>query len=133
MRRALFTITLIAFLAVPMSAQTAVVTNDTKAIFATLVRWADAVRDRDLKTLEALFADDVIITLVDGQTRGKAQELDAFRPDPNVRTISIVNEAVGVKMFTDAAVVTALVRMRFAAGSRESSLAMRYTAVFARK
>src|SRR5688572_27688296 len=99
MRLALLTICLIAFFAVPVSAQTAVITNDTKVIFATLVRWADAVRDRDLKTLDALFADDVIITLTDGQTRGKAQELDAFRPDRNVKTTSIVNEDVSVKMF----------------------------------
>src|SRR5688500_17891458 len=107
MRRIVLAVFSVALFALPVSAQTAVVTTETKEIFAALVRWADAVRDRDIKTLEALFADDVIITLIDGQTRGKVQEIEAFRPVRSVKTISIVNEDVAVKMFTDAAVVTA--------------------------
>ena len=122
------------FLSVTVLAQEKpAVSNETKEVFATIVRWSEAFRDRDMKTLEALFADDAVITLSDGRVRGKAEEVEALKPDPNIKTISVVNEDIGVKRFGDVAVVTALTRMDYVAGGKDSSLAMRYTAVFVKK
>ncbi len=99
-------------------------------IMGTVSKWADAVRDRDVKRLEAIFAEDVIITTFDGKVRGKAAELDAMKPIANMRTSSVANEDVVVKVYGDVGVVTALTRMKFVSNGTESNLALRYTAVF---
>lgn len=103
-------------------------------VIATVAKWAEAVRDRDVKALDQIFDDDVIITTMDGRTRGKVEELDAFKPNPNIRYASVANEDVAMKLFGDIVVVTGLTKMRMV-GTRnnESRLAMRYTAVFAKK
>ncbi|MGD9563660.1 MAG: nuclear transport factor 2 family protein [Pyrinomonadaceae bacterium] len=103
-------------------------------VVATIAKWADAVRDRDVKALDSIFDDEVIITTYDGKTRGKAEELGVMKPSPNFRMSSVANEDMAIKLFGDVAVVTALTKMKMiAAGGRESSLAMRYTAVFVKK
>lgn len=102
-------------------------------VMATLAVWADAVRDRDAKALELLFADDLVITTHDGKVRGKKEELEVLKPNPNLETVAIENEDVGIKVFGDAAVVTALTKMRFVASGKESQVAMRYTAVFVKR
>jgi len=104
-----------------------------REIMETLNAWSAAVRDRDAKQLEAIFADDVVITTFDGKVRGKAEEMEAMKPIPNLRTSSVTNEDVGVKVFGDVGVVTALTRMKFVSNGNESSLAMRYTAVFVKR
>ncbi|MBK9155855.1 MAG: nuclear transport factor 2 family protein [Chloracidobacterium sp.] len=104
-----------------------------REIMETLNAWAAAVRDRDAKRLEAIFADDVIITTFDGKVRGKAEEMEAMKPNPNLRTSSVTNEDVGIKVFGDAGVVTALTRMKFVSNGTESSFALRYTAVFVKR
>ncbi len=107
--------------------------NNAKEVFATIVKWADAVRDRDMKVLGELFADDLIVTSHDGKTRGKKEELEVLRPDPNVKTLSVANDDIGVRVFGEVAVVTALTRMQFVIGGKEVPVAMRYTAVFVKK
>lgn len=104
-----------------------------REIMEALNAWAAAVRDRDAKRLEAIFADDVIITTFDGKVRGKAEEMEAMKPNPNLRTSSVTNEDVGVKVFGDVGVVTALTRMKFVSNGAESSFALRYTAVFVKR
>lgn len=103
-------------------------------VIATVAKWAEAVRDRDTKALDLIFDDEAIITTFDGKTRGKAEELQAMRPNPNMQSVSVTNEDVAIKLFGDVAVVTALTRMRATmAGGRQSSMALRYTAVFVKK
>jgi uncharacterized protein (TIGR02246 family) len=102
-------------------------------VMAALVVWADAVRDRDAKRLDLLFAEDAVITTYDGKVRGKNEELDVLRPDPAVRTVSVVNDDVGIKIFGDVAVVTALTKMDFIANEKGSSVSLRYTAVFVKR
>ncbi len=99
----------------------------------TLAKWTDAVRDRDMKALDELFAEELFITTFDGKTRGKKEELEVLKPNPNVRTVSIVNEDVGVKVYGDVAVVTALTKMQFVINEKETPVAMRYTAVFVKR
>ncbi len=102
-------------------------------VIATIAKWAESVRDRDVKALDAIFDDEVIITLWDGKTRGKAEELDAFRPNPNIKYASVANEDVALKLFGDVSVVTGLTKMRIVTAGRESRLALRYTAVLVKK
>ncbi|HTH37568.1 MAG TPA: nuclear transport factor 2 family protein [Pyrinomonadaceae bacterium] len=102
-------------------------------VMATISKWAVAVRDRDAKALEEIFDDEVIITMYDGNTRGKAEEMAAIRPNPNMRLSSVANEDVGIKVFGDVAVVTALTKIKMVAGGKESVIALRYTAVFVKR
>lgn len=102
-------------------------------VMATLAVWADAVRDRDTKALEQIFADDMVVTAFDGSVRGKKEELEVLKPNPNLRTTSVANEDVGLKIFGDVAVVTALTKMEFVGGEKTSQMAMRYTAVFVKR
>lgn len=136
MKRFAFLIGALFFGALSAGAQTVPETGSRRGqeVIATVAKWAEAMRDRDAKALEAIFDDEAIITNVDGRTRGKAEELEAMKPNPNVRVSSVVNEDVAIKLFGDVAVVTALARMKMrAAGGRESSHALRYTAVFVKK
>ena len=102
-------------------------------VIATIAKWAESVRDRDVKALDTIFDDDVIITLWDGKTRGKAEELEAFRPNPNIKFASVANEDVAIKLFGDVSVVTGLSRMRIVTAGREARVALRYTAVLVKK
>jgi len=102
-------------------------------VMAAITAWADAVRDRDMKALDRLFADDLVITTYDGGTRGKKEELEVLKPDPNVRTVSVANEDVAVKLFGDVSVVTALAKMQFVLKAKDTAVALRYTAVFVKR
>jgi ketosteroid isomerase-like protein len=102
-------------------------------LMATLALWADAVRDRNTNTLDEILAEDVVITTFDGKVRGKKVELEAMRPNPAVRTTHVANEDVSLKIFGEVAVVTALTRMDFVANEKDSSIALRYTAVFVKR
>ena len=102
-------------------------------VMATISRWAVAVREGDAKALEAIFDDEAIITTYDGNTRGKAEEMGAMQPNPNVRLSSVSNDDVVIKVFGDVAVVTALTKIKMVAGGKESAFALRYTAVFVKR
>lgn len=102
-------------------------------VLETVAKWADAVRDRDMKALDTLFAEELFITTFDGKTRGKKEELEVLKPNPNVRTVSVENEDVRVKLYGDTAVVTALTKMQFIINEKETPVAMRYTAIFVKR
>jgi uncharacterized protein (TIGR02246 family) len=107
--------------------------DSAKAVMETLVKWADAVRDRDMKTLDRLFADELFVTTSDGKTLGRSEELAALKPTPGVRTVSVTNENIRIKIYGDTAVVTALTKLVFVIKEKETSVAMRYTAVFVKR
>ena len=109
------------------------VTKRGQEIIAMIAKWAEAIRDRDQKALGAILDDEVIVTTHEGKTRGKAQELEALKPNPNIRYSSVDNEDVTMKLFGDIAVVTGLRKMRIAGARTESRLNLRYTAVFAKR
>ena len=133
MKKYVFAVVLTALLAAVGFSQTVAkdvpVTQEGREVFATLTRWADAVRDRDTTALERLFAEELIITTYDGQVRGKAEELEALKPNPNRTTVSIVNEDVKVTFYGTSAVVTALMKIHSRADERDVRSAFRYTAV----
>ena len=107
--------------------------NSAREIFAAIADWAEAVRNRDAKALDKIFETDLIITSFDGTTRGKAEEIEILKPGGVMKMVSISNDDVKVRMFDKTAVVTALTRMNFIVGDKESSSAFRYTAVFIKK
>lgn len=121
---------------VDVSAQQKVTEAEMKSgreIMETITTWAAAVRDRDARRLDAIFSEDAVITTFDGKVRGKAEEMEAMKPDQNLRASAVTNEDVGVKVFGEVGVVTALTRMKFVSNGAESNIAMRYTAVFVKR
>ena len=102
---------------------------------AVINRWADAVKRRDVQVLDRLYANDLFITDQSGATRGKKEELVILSPSPTTRTMSVTNENIVVRAYpkSNAAVVTAIVRMVFRTNGRDSSTAMRYTSVWEKR
>lgn len=98
-------------------------------------RWADAVKRRDVQVLDRLYSNDLFITDYSGATRGKKEELVILSPSPTTRTMSVTNENIVVRAFpkSNAAVVTAIVRMVFRTNGRDTSTAMRYTSVWEKR
>ena len=135
MKQILICLAAAALFALPAYSQplTAEQKNGAEEVLATISKWADAVRDRDQKALDQIFAEDLFITTANGQTRRKQGELDALKPNPNIKTVSIANEDVEVRMLGETAVVTALTKMRFLRDKTEMPVNMRYTAVFAKR
>jgi ketosteroid isomerase-like protein len=113
------------------------ISKDEQEVRAAVKGWADAVAARDTKALDRIFSDDLFITAYDGSTRGKKEELEALRPSPDLKTLAVENEDLRVKIYGKSAaitgVVTAIVKMRFESGGKETSVAFRYTAVFVKK
>lgn len=104
-----------------------------REVFAVVTKWADAVRSRDLKALDNLFEENLIVTTFDGKTHGKKEELEALKPNAAVKTVSIKNEDMKVRVFGIAAVVTALTKMHFVISEKDVYTDFRYTAVFVKQ
>lgn len=106
-----------------------------REVRATIDLWADAVKMRDAKTLTAIFADDLFITDYNGATRGKNEEMEILKPTSAVKTVSVENENIVVRLYGNSktAVVTAVVKMLFEIGGKQSTLAMRYTSVWEKR
>lgn len=75
MRKIVFAVLACAFAVTPCFSQAVAegvpVTKEGREVFAAITKWADAVRSRDMKALDSLFEEDLIITNFDGTTRGK--------------------------------------------------------------
>jgi uncharacterized protein (TIGR02246 family) len=99
----------------------------------TVKQWAASIVSRDMNALAKILADDVVITDYNGKVRGKKEELEILKPSPDVKTISVENEDVNIKVRGKTAIVTALTIMLFNIGSRDTAVSMRYTAVFVKR
>lgn len=102
-------------------------------VSATVKEWAATIVSRDMDALGKILADDIIITDFNGATRGKKEELQVLAPSPGVKTISVENEDVKIKIYGQTAVVTALTRMVFEIVGKETKTLLRYTAVFVKQ
>jgi ketosteroid isomerase-like protein len=109
------------------------ISKEEQEVRAAVKEWAEAMVSRDMSVLDKLFADDLFITAYDGSTRGKKEELEGLEPSPDVKTLSVENEELRVRIYNRSAVVTAIVRMRFEIGGKQTQAAFRYTAVFVKK
>jgi ketosteroid isomerase-like protein len=99
----------------------------------TVKSWAASIVSRDMSALGRILADDIVITDYTGKVRGKAEELEILKPMPHVKTISVDNEDVKIKVYGKTAVVTALTKMKFNIGGMETGMDLRYTAVFVKQ
>ncbi|MBX7053986.1 MAG: nuclear transport factor 2 family protein [Pyrinomonadaceae bacterium] len=125
----------IALSAFSLLGQSTKMSRDETDLRSALGKWAEAVKDRDTAALDALFADDLFITDFGGGTRGKKEELDLLRPSDTVKTVSVSNEDIRVRIYdgSKTAVITAVVRMVFEVGGKRSPMAMRYTSVWEKR
>lgn len=126
---------LVAIGASSASGQASKMSREETEVRAAIGKWANAVKDRDQKALDAIFADDLFITDYNGGTRGKREELEVLKPSETIKTISVSNENIVVRVFerSKAAIVTAVVRMTFEITGKQSSMAMRYTSVWEKR
>ena len=104
-----------------------------KEVRQAVQQWADSILNRDASALDRILHADLIVTTFDGKTRGKAEELTVVKPNPEVKTVSVENEDLRVKIYGKTAVVTALTKMKFVISGRDVNTAMRYTAVFVKQ
>jgi ketosteroid isomerase-like protein len=104
-----------------------------KQVLQVINQWRDAMLVRDMNTLDKIFSDDVIITTFDGSTRGKKEELEAVKPNPDLKTLSIGNKYIRIKVYGQTAVVTALTEMQSSFRGRKMDIFFRFTSVFAKK
>jgi uncharacterized protein (TIGR02246 family) len=111
------------------------ISRDETEVRAAIEKWADAVKDRDQKALDSLFADDLFITDTNGGTRGKKEELQVLKPSETMKTLSVTNENIAVRIYdkSKTAIVTAVVKMIFEISGKQSSMAMRYTSVWEKR
>ena len=111
------------------------ISRDETEVRAAIGKWADAVKDRDQKALDSLFADDLFITDTNGGTRGKKEELQVLKPSETMKTLSVTNENIAVRIYdkSKTAIVTAVVKMIFEISGKQSSMAMRYTSVWEKR
>lgn len=119
----------------PVFGQSAKMSRDETELRSAIGKWAEAVKGRDQNALDALFADDLFITDFNGGTRGKKEELEMLKPSETVKTVSVSNEDVRIRLYggSKTAVVTAVVRMVFEIGGKQSPMAMRYTSVWEKR
>lgn len=104
-----------------------------REVSETVKQWAAAIVSRDMVALGKILADDIEITDFTGKLRGKKEELEVLKPSPDVKTVSVENEDLKIKVYGKTALVTALTVMVFNIGGKDSATSLRYTAVFVKR
>ncbi|MBP6003574.1 MAG: nuclear transport factor 2 family protein [Pyrinomonadaceae bacterium] len=134
-RRCAVVIVAIVLSTFPVFGQSTKMSRDETDVRSAIGKWAEAVKGRDQNALDALFADDLFITDFNGGTRGKKEELEILKPSETVKTVSVSNEDIKVRFYggSKTAVITAVVRMVFDTGGKQTPMAMRYTSVWEKR
>lgn len=123
----------LAFLILLVTTSASAQSKAEREVSETVKQWAATIVSRDMDALGRILADDIIITDFNGGTRGKKEELEVLKPVAGVKTVSVDNEDVKIKIFDKTAVVTALTKMVFDLNGKEATSHMRYTAVFVKR
>ena len=89
--------------------------------------WADAIVRGDMEALDRMFADDM--TVLSGEVRNKAQEMDDLRPNADIKTYFFNTEDVRVRVYGDTAVVTGHAKWRINLKGRDVDNERLYTLV----
>lgn len=133
MSKYVLSVLFVAVIACSVQAQN--MSSDETDVRAAITKWAEAVKDRDQKALDALFSDDLFITDFNGGTRGKKEELKVLEPSATMKTVSVTNEDVAIRIYekSKTAIVTAVVKMVFEIGGKQTPMAMRYTSVWEKR
>jgi ketosteroid isomerase-like protein len=97
-------------------------------------RWAYAYVSHDTTFAKRLFADDLVVTSVNGTLKDKAGELADIRAAPDLTMDYFRTDSVHVRMHARAsvAVVTGIAEWRFIYRGQPSVNRRRYTAVYTR-
>ena len=100
--------------------------------------WAAAITKTDAKTLDRLFADEIIVTSGSGAIRDKASEIkdstNDGKPDPDYAlTDPFTTTEVRVKIYKNAAVVTGLAKWAFKYKEQTVNQERRYTHLYINK
>lgn len=133
MKNFLFPAVFIFLLLIPSLVQTQKTSTAEQQILALNREWADAMVRGDMKSLENLFSDDLIVTSVNGAVRGKKEELEDVKPTPDLKTYFFNTEDVRVRVYGDAAVVTGHAKWRINYQGKEIDNERRYTSVYAKE
>jgi uncharacterized protein (TIGR02246 family) len=116
------------------SLSTAAQTGKTEQRILALNReWADAMVRGDMKSLENLFSDDLIVVSGAGEVRGKKEELDNVRTTPDIKTYFFKTEDVRVRVYKNAAVVTGHAKWRINYKGKDIDNERRYLSVYAKE
>jgi len=75
--------------------------------------WARAYATHDTSLAKALFADDLVVTGLNGVLKYKAGELADIRPQPNLHMVFFRTRDVVVRVYGGSAVATGLAEWRF--------------------
>ena len=130
MKNLLFLFTFIFLLSLSTAAQTG---KTEQQILALNREWADAMVRGDMKALENLFSDDLIVTSGNGTVRGKKEELEDVRPNPDLKTYFFNTEDVRVRVYKNAAVVTGHAKWRINYKGKDIDNERRYISVYAKE
>ena len=80
-----------------------------------------------MEALDRMFADDM--TVLSGEVRNKAQEMDDLRPNADIKTYFFNTEDVRVRVYGDTAVVTGHAKWRINLKGRDVDNERLYTLV----
>jgi beta-lactamase class D len=129
-KKSLFLFVLIFLLSIPDAAQT---DKTERQILALNREWADAMVRGDVKSLENLFSDDLIVTSGDGTLRGKKEEMEGVKPTPDLKTYFFNTDDVRVRVYGGAALLTGRARWRINYQGKDIDNERRYTSVYAKE
>ena len=107
--------------------------REAEAVIALDHAWANAQAQGDAAAMERLLSDDLIITSSTGTLRGKAEELNNLKPDPDLKTYFFKTDETRVRVYGSAAVLTGRARWRINYKGRDIDNEMRYTSVYAKE
>jgi uncharacterized protein (TIGR02246 family) len=96
-------------------------------------KWADWIVAGDMKALDRLFDDDLIVTSGSGVLRGKKEELDELRPTAEIKIYFFKVEDVRARVYGESAVVTGLAKWKINFKGRDVDNERRYTTVFVKR
>jgi ketosteroid isomerase-like protein len=92
--------------------------------------WARAYAVHDTGLAGSLFADDLVVTGLNGTLKDKEAELADVRPLPNLHMEFFRTRDVAVRVYGRSAVVTGLAEWRFTLDGSANEFRRRYTSVF---
>lgn len=130
MKRILLSILVLLALSAASQAQDAKTSKTGQEILRLNESWADAISHGDMKTLDALFADEMVVTSGSGMLRDKAGELNDLRPSPDSTPSPFKTDDVRVRAYKDSAVLTGRAKWKFTYQGREIDNQIRYTHVY---
>ena len=96
-------------------------------------KYAKAVMQQDVPTLERILADDFVAISSRGEVRNKVQEMDDIKPNPDYKLENFALDDVDVRVFGGVAVVTGRSTLKASFKGKSSTSNFRYSRVYAKR